>query len=35
VAARDAAARLQASGQFSGLATTFGYGDLQRLFSHA
>lgn len=34
-AARDAAARLKASGHFSGLATDFGYGDLQKLFPHA
>lgn len=35
VAARDAAARIKASGEFAGLATAFGYADLQKLFPHA
>lgn len=34
-AARDAAARLKASGEFTGLTTAFGYGDLQKLFPHS
>ncbi|HET8763783.1 MAG TPA: isocitrate lyase/phosphoenolpyruvate mutase family protein, partial [Rhodanobacter sp.] len=34
-AARDAAARIKASGEFTGLATAFGYADLQKLFPHA